>query len=186
MGRVGLRILSNLSIYRKVQAKCTIPVSTLAYQSFSGEEMRDRIISASDFAKKDPFRAATHNKGIMNGVDALVIATGNDFRAVEAGAHAYASLSGNYQPLAIWSKSKEGHLQGELEMPLSLGTKGGTLAARRDVALVLKILEIESAQELSQVAGCVGLATNLSALRALSSGGIQKAHMPLHYRSIAK
>jgi hydroxymethylglutaryl-CoA reductase len=144
----------------------------------------DAIVAASHFAELDPYRATTHNKGIMNGIDAVVLATGNDFRAVEAGAHAYAARSGRYAPLAVWRRDGE-DLVGELELPLALGIVGGTLRVHPTARLALEILKLESADELSMVAASVGLASNLSALRALATEGIQRGHMSLHARSVA-
>ena len=146
--------------------------------------MVDAIVAASRFAELDPYRAATHNKGIMNGIDAVVLATGNDFRAVEAGAHAYAARSGRYAPLAVWRRDGE-DLVGELELPLALGIVGGTLRVHPTARLALKLLGVDSADELSMTAASVGLASNLSALRALATEGIQRGHMSLHARSVA-
>ncbi|HEY5375433.1 MAG TPA: hypothetical protein VIK01_17255, partial [Polyangiaceae bacterium] len=149
-----------------------------------GLEVVDAIVAASRFAELDPYRATTHNKGIMNGIDAVVLATGNDFRAVEAGAHAYAARSGRYAPLAVWRRDGE-DLVGELELPLALGIVGGTLRVHPTARLALEIMKLESADELSMVAASVGLASNLSALRALATEGIQRGHMSLHARSVA-
>jgi len=149
-----------------------------------GRVVADRIVLASRFAEVDPYRAATHNKGVMNGVDAVVIASGNDFRAVEAGAHAYAARSGRYAPLVVWRRDGD-DLTGELEMPLALGTVGGTLRVHPVAQLALKLLRISSADELAMVAASVGMASNLAALRALATEGIQRGHMSLHARSVA-
>ena len=149
-----------------------------------GLSVVDAIVAASRFAELDPYRAATHNKGIMNGIDAVVLATGNDFRAVEAGAHAYAARSGRYAPLAVWRRDGE-DLVGELELPLALGIVGGTLRVHPTARLALKLLGVDSADELSMTAASVGLASNLSALRALATEGIQRGHMSLHARSVA-
>jgi hydroxymethylglutaryl-CoA reductase len=149
-----------------------------------GRRVVDGIVQASRFAERDPYRAATHNKGIMNGVDAVVLATGNDFRAVEAGAHAYAARSGTYSPLAVWRRDGD-DLVGELEMPLSLGTVGGTLRVHPAAQLALRLMRIKDAHELSMVAASTGLASNLAALRALATEGIQRGHMSLHARSVA-
>ncbi|HQK20224.1 MAG TPA: hydroxymethylglutaryl-CoA reductase, degradative, partial [Polyangiaceae bacterium] len=186
-GRLGLRILSNLCDRRLVRARCRIPAAAVAV---SGQEQQtvDGIVNASRFAELDPYRAATHNKGIMNGIDPVVIATGNDWRAVEAGAHAYAARSGHYAPLAVWRKTQadEGTvLEGSLEMPLSLGIVGGTLRVHPAARLALKIMDISTAGQLAQVAACAGLASNLAALRALATEGIQRGHMSLHARSVA-
>ena len=184
-GRIGLRILSNLSDRRCVRVRVTIPAAALASEGYSGEQVRDGIVSASRFAELDSYRACTHNKGLMNGVDAVVMATGNDWRAVEAGAHAYAARSGRYSPLATWRVNSEGHLEGKLEMPLALGIVGGAVRAHPGVRLSLEIAGISSARELAEIAGAVGLASNLAALKALASTGIQKGHMALHARSVA-
>src|SRR5258706_4692211 len=185
-GKVHLRILSNLADKRIARARCTIPVNelTMGFESFKGETVRDGIIAAYAFAAVDPYRAATHNKGIMNGVDSVVIATGNDWRAVEAGAHAFAARSGRYSPLAIWRR--DGHdLIGMLEMPLALGTVGGTLRVHPAARLSLRLLSIENAGDLAALAAAVGLANNLAALRALATDGIQRGHMAQHARSVA-
>jgi hydroxymethylglutaryl-CoA reductase len=147
--------------------------------------VRDGIAAASRFAELDPYRAATHNKGIMNGVDAVVIATGNDWRAVEAGAHAYAALSGRYRPLSTWRVAADGALEGALEMPMALGTVGGAARVHPAARLARDILGVQSAAALGEVACAVGLGSNLAALRALATEGIQKGHMALHARSVA-
>jgi hydroxymethylglutaryl-CoA reductase len=156
----------------------------LATDEMSGSEVIDGILNASRFAELDPYRAATHNKGIMNGVDAVVIATGNDWRAVEAGAHAFATRTGRYQPLAIWRRDGD-VLVGFLEMPMALGTVGGTLRVHPAARLSLRMLGVTDAQELACIAAAVGLASNLAAVRALASDGIQRGHMGLHARSVA-
>jgi hydroxymethylglutaryl-CoA reductase len=184
-GRVLLRILSNLADRRLAKAACAIPLEALATEGFSGEEVRDRIIEAWAFADADPYRAATHNKGIMNGVDAVVLATGNDWRAVEAGAHAYAAHSGKYTSLSKWSKGKNGDLIGELEMPLAVGIVGGATRVHPGARAALKLLGVSSARELAEVIVSVGLAQNLGALRALATEGIQRGHMALHARQVA-
>ncbi|HUV15704.1 MAG TPA: hydroxymethylglutaryl-CoA reductase, degradative [Pelolinea sp.] len=184
-GRVLLRILSNLADRRLARASCTIPVDALAFGEFSGEEVRDRVIEACAFADTDPYRAATHNKGIMNGVDAVVIATGNDWRAVEAGAHAYAARSGRYTSLSRWYKGENGELAGELEMPMAVGTVGGATRVHPGAAAALRLMKVKSARELSEVIVSVGLAQNLGALRALATEGIQRGHMALHARQVA-
>jgi hydroxymethylglutaryl-CoA reductase len=182
--RVGLRILSNLSDKRCVRVRCRIPAEALATDEMSGSEVIDGIVNASRFAELDPYRAATHNKGIMNGVDAVVIATGNDWRAVEAGAHAFATRTGTYQPLAIWRRDGD-VLVGALEMPMALGTVGGTLRVHPAARLSLRMLGVTDAQELAGIVAAVGLASNLAAVRALASDGIQRGHMGLHARSVA-
>jgi hydroxymethylglutaryl-CoA reductase len=151
---------------------------------YSGEQVIDGIVRASSFAERDPYRAATHNKGIMNGIDSVVIASGNDYRAVEAGAHAYASRTGVYRPLAVWRREGD-RLVGELELPLALGTVGGTLRLHKAARLALRLARIESAGDLALLAASVGLASNLAALRALATDGIQRGHMSLHARSVA-
>jgi hydroxymethylglutaryl-CoA reductase len=182
--KVGLRILSNLSDKRCVRVRCRVPCDVLATEAMSGADVVDGIVNASRFAELDPYRAATHNKGIMNGVDAVVIATGNDWRAVEAGAHAFATRSGRYQPLAVWRREGD-DLVGRLEMPMALGTVGGTLRVHPAARLSLRMLGVTDAQELASIAAAVGLASNLAALRALASDGIQRGHMGLHARSVA-
>lgn len=186
-GRMGLRILSNLTDRRMVRVRAAVPVSSLAAEGFAGVEVADGIARASRFAELDPYRAATHNKGIMNGIDPVVIATGNDWRAVEAGAHAFAATrgaKGGYGPLCTWSV--EGDVcVGRLEMPLALGTVGGTLRVHEAAKLALEIAGVASAQELAMLAASVGVASNLAALRALATVGIQKGHMALHARSVA-
>jgi hydroxymethylglutaryl-CoA reductase len=184
-GRVLLRILSNLADRRLARASCAIPVEALAFGEYSGEEVRDRVIEAWAFADADPYRAATHNKGIMNGVDAVVIATGNDWRAVEAGAHAYAAISGRYTSLSRWYKGENGELTGELEMPMAVGTVGGATRVHPGAAAALQLMNVKSASELSEVIVSVGLAQNLGALRALATEGIQRGHMALHARQVA-
>jgi hydroxymethylglutaryl-CoA reductase len=184
-GRVLLRILSNLADRRLAKAQCTIPLSQLAFEEFSGEEVRDGVIAAWAFAAVDPYRAATHNKGIMNGVDAVVIATGNDWRAVEAGAHAYAARSGRYTTLSVWGKDSDGNLVGSLEMPMAVGIIGGATRVHPTARVALKLMGVKSAAELSEVIVSVGLAQNLAALRALATEGIQSGHMELHARQVA-
>jgi hydroxymethylglutaryl-CoA reductase len=191
-GTLGLRILSNLCDRRTVRVRAEVPVEQLlssrgagtGLAKSEGGRVADGIEAASRFAELDPYRATTHNKGIMNGVDAVVLATGNDFRAVEAGAHAYASRSGRYSPLAIWRRNGP-TLVGELQMPLALGTVGGTLRAHPTARLALELAGAESASDLAMVVASVGLASNLAALRALATEGIQKGHMALHARSVA-
>lgn len=184
-GKVYLRILSNLADRCLARAKCVIPPHLLGSEGFSGEEVRDGIVLAYEFADSDPYRATTHNKGIMNGIDPVVIATGNDWRAVEAGAHAYAARDGAYRSMTTWSVDDEGNLVGELELPMSIGTVGGATRVHPMAKLALEILDVKSAGELSQVIVAVGLAQNLGALKALVTDGIQKGHMALHSRSVA-
>ncbi len=184
-GRVHLRILSNLADRRLAKATCKIAPDSLAFGEFSGEAVSDGIIEAWAFAEVDPYRAATHNKGIMNGVDAVVIATGNDWRAIEAGAHAFAVRDGRYTSLSTWSKDASGNLVGELEMPLAVGIVGGATRVLPSAQLALKIMGVETAADLAQIIVSVGLAQNLAALRALATEGIQRGHMSLHARQVA-
>ena len=184
-GRVLLRILSNLADRRLVRAKCTIKLDQMAFKDFSAEQVRDGIIAAWAFAAVDPHRAATHNKGIMNGVDAVVIATGNDWRAVEAGAHAYAARNGSYTSLSTWTKDAEGNLTGSLEMPLAVGIIGGATRVHPGAQVALKLMKVKTAGELAEIIAAVGLAQNLAALRALATEGIQQGHMTLHARQVA-
>lgn len=184
-GRVLLRILSNLADRRLARAQCRIPKQALAFDGFSGERVAQGIVEAYAMAAVDPYRAATHNKGIMNGVDAVVIATGNDWRAIEAGAHAYAARSGRYSPLSQWETDRNGDLVGTLEMPLAVGIVGGATKAHPSAQIALKVLKVKSAVELAGVIAAVGLAQNLAAIRALASEGIQRGHMELHARQVA-
>jgi len=184
-GRVLLRILSNLADRRLAKASCSIPVKTLAFGQFSGEDVRDRIVEAWAFAAADPYRAATHNKGIMNGVDAVVLASGNDWRAVEAGAHAYAARSGRYTSLSTWSVNEKGDLVGELEMPMAVGIVGGATRVHPAARAVLKVMGVQKASDLAEIIVSVGLAQNMGALRALATEGIQRGHMTLHARQVA-
>lgn len=184
-GKVHLRILSNYADRSLATAKCVIPPHLLKTGSFAGEEVRDGVIHAYEFAASDPYRAVTHNKGIMNGIDPVVIATGNDWRAVEAGAHAYAARNGHYGSMTTWSKDEEGNLVGEIKLPMSIGTVGGATRVHPLADFSLSVMQIESAEELAQVIVAVGLAQNLGALKALATDGIQKGHMALHSRSVA-
>ena len=184
-GKVHLRILSNLADRRIARARCTIPVQELAFDNFSGEEVRDGIIAAYAFAAADPYRAATHNKGIMNGVDAVVIATGNDWRAIEAGAHAYAARSGRYTSLSTWNKDADGNLVGTLEMPMAVGIVGGATKVHPAAQAAVKLMDVKTAGELAEIIVSVGLAQNMAALRALATEGIQRGHMSLHARQVA-
>jgi len=180
-GKIYLRIVSNLATHRIAKCKAVFDKEMLG-----GEEVVEGILNAYEFALADPYRATTHNKGIMNGIIALTLATGNDTRAIEAGAHAYASLSGQYKPLTKFRSDREGNLVGEIEVPLALGIIGGMTKIHPMARLALKILGVKSAEELSQIAAALGLAQNVAALRALASEGIQKGHMVLHSRNIAK
>ena len=184
-GRIHLRILSNLADRRLARARCTIPLEALAFDEYSAEEVRDGIIAAWAFAAVDPYRAATHNKGIMNGVDAVVIATGNDWRAIEAGAHAYAARTGAYTSLSAWGQDSGGNLVGSLEMPLAVGTVGGATRVHPSARVALKLMGVSNAAELAEIIASVGLAQNLAALRALATEGIQRGHMSLHARQVA-
>jgi len=181
----GLRILSNLSDRRCAHVSARIPPDALAGKGFEGAEVVDLIVSASRFAEVDPYRAATHNKGIMNGVDAVVLATGNDWRAMEASAHAYAARDGRYRPLAIWRRGEDGWLEGRMSLPAAVGVVGGATRVHPVCHLALEIMHCRSAGELGQVMAAAGLASNLAALRALATEGIQRGHMSLHARSIA-
>lgn len=184
-GRVFLRILSNLTDRAIVKARVTIRPEQLEGKGYSGEEVRDGIILASQFAEIDPYRAATHNKGIMNGIDPLAIATGNDWRAIEAAAHAYAAKDGQYTALTRWFADDEGNLVGTIEIPMKVGIRGGSLEANDTAMIGYRLLNIGSATELAQLMAAVGLAQNFSAIKALSTEGIQKGHMSLHARSVA-
>ncbi len=185
-GEVFLRILSNLADRALARAEVTLPPGELAGKGYSGERVRDGIIIASDFAAVDPYRAATHNKGIMNGVDAVALATGNDWRAIEAGAHAFAARQGRYRSLSQWWQDERGNLRGRLEMPMKVGIVGGPLESNPGVAMNMRLLGVKSAQELAEVMAAVGLAQNFAALRALATEGIQTGHMTLHARSVVK
>lgn len=184
-GKAHLRILSNLADRRLARARCTIPLNALAFGDYSAEDVRDGIISAWAFAVADPYRAATHNKGIMNGVDPVVIATGNDWRAIEAGAHAYAARSGRYTSLSTWGQDAQGNLVGSLEMPMAVGIVGGATLVHPVARASLKLMGVTSAHELAEIIVSVGLAQNLAALRALATEGIQRGHMTLHARQVA-
>jgi hydroxymethylglutaryl-CoA reductase len=199
-GKVHLRILSNLADRRIARARCTIPVKELEFtvgtglapvqdeprpNKYTGEEVRDGIIAAYAFAAVDPYRAATHNKGIMNGVDSVVIATGNDWRAIEAGAHAYAARSGKYTSLSTWGKDADGNLVGTLEMPMAVGIVGGATKVHPAAQASVKLMGVKTASELAEIIVSVGLAQNLAALRALATEGIQRGHMSLHARQVA-
>lgn len=184
-GRTNLRILSNLADQRLATARGTIPAKLLAKGEFSGLEAARRIAEANAFAVVDPYRAATHNKGIMNGIDAVVIATGNDWRAIEAGAHAYAARNGQYRALTDWHVDENGDLFGEITLPMAIGTVGGATRVHPAAQVAMKILDVASAQELGMVLAAVGLAQNLAAINALATVGIQKGHMALHARQVA-
>jgi len=184
-GRVNLRIISNLADRRLARARCAISAAALAFEQWSGRQVVDWILEAYALAVHSPHRAATHNKGIMNGVDAVVVATGNDWRAIEAGAHAYAARSGRYTSLSHWERNDGGDLVGTLELPMAVGLVGGATRVHPTARLAIKILGVESARELGEVIAAVGLAQNLAALRALATEGIQRGHMQLHARQVA-
>lgn len=183
-GKVFLRILSNLTDRAMVKARVSIPLDALAGRGFDGEQVRDGIILANEFASIDPYRAATHNKGIMNGIDAVALATGNDWRAIEAGAHAWAARGSHYASLTQWTRGEDDSLVGQLEIPLKVGIVGGPLQSNPTVGMNLRLLGVSSARELAEVMGAVGLAQNFSAIRALVTEGIQQGHMTLHARSV--
>ncbi|MFJ1299197.1 hydroxymethylglutaryl-CoA reductase, degradative [Pseudomonadota bacterium AL_CKDN230030165-1A_HGKHYDSX7] len=184
-GRVRLRILSNLADLRLSRARVRLTPQVLDTPERSGAEIIEGVLDAYAFAAVDPYRAATHNKGIMNGIDPVIVATGNDWRAIEAGAHAYASRHGRYTSLTHWEKDTTGALVGTLEMPMPVGLVGGATKTHPLARLALRMMEVASAQELGEVAVAVGLAQNLGALRALATEGIQRGHMALHARNIA-
>jgi hydroxymethylglutaryl-CoA reductase len=184
-GTVRLRILSNLADLRLARARVRLTPEVLKTKERSGEEIVEGVLDAYTFAAVDPYRAATHNKGIMNGIDPVIVATGNDWRAVEAGAHAYACRGGRYTSLTTWEKDNSGALVGTIEMPMPVGLVGGATKTHPLAQVALKILGVTSAQELGEVAVAVGLAQNLGALRALATEGIQRGHMALHARNIA-
>jgi len=184
-GSVRLRILSNLADLRLARARVRLTPQVLDTKERSGADIIEGVLDAYTFAAVDPYRAATHNKGIMNGIDPVIVATGNDWRAVEAGAHAYAARSGRYTSLTTWEKDSSGALVGTIEMPMPVGLVGGATKTHPLARLALKIMDVRSAQELGEVAVAVGLAQNLGALRALATEGIQRGHMALHARNIA-
>lgn len=184
-GEVRLRILSNLADRRLARASVRIPTAALDTPDYSGERVADGMLEACALAIVDPYRAATHNKGIMNGIDPLVVATGNDWRAIEAGAHAYAARKGQYTALSRWERDSSGALVGTLELPMALGLVGGATKSHPAAQAALAVLDVETASELAQVAVSLGLAQNMAALRALATEGIQRGHMALHARNIA-
>jgi len=184
-GTVRLRILSNLADQRLARASVCLTPACLATDDYSGERVISGIIEACALAIVDPYRAATHNKGIMNGIDPIVVATGNDWRAIEAGAHAFAARSGRYTSLSRWEQDQAGNLVGTLELPMALGLVGGATKTHPAAQAALEVLKVQSAQELAEVAVAVGLAQNMAALRALATEGIQRGHMALHARNIA-
>lgn len=184
-GRANLRVLSNLADRRLARAKVWMPATELTSGGLSGEVVAQRIVEAYALAAVDPYRAATHNKGIMNGIDAVAVATGNDWRAIEAGAHAFAARSGSYRPLSRWAVSAHGGLEGELEMPLPVGTVGGATNVLPTAQACRWLMGVQSARELASIMAAVGLAQNLAALWALATEGIQRGHMSLHARQVA-
>lgn len=179
-GKVYLRILTNLATDRLVRASVKIKKEELG-----GEDVVDKIVSATDFAFADPYRAATHNKGIMNGISAAVMPTGNDTRAIESGAHAYASITGQYLPLTTWEKNKDGDLVGTIEMPMAVGLVGGATKIHPQAQTAVSVLGVKSADELGEIFAALGLGQNLSAIRALATEGIQRGHMSLHAKNVA-
>jgi hydroxymethylglutaryl-CoA reductase len=179
-GRVYLRILSNLAVHRLSRAR-----AVWSKEEIGGEDVVDGVVEAYVFAEADPFRCATHNKGIMNGIDAVMLATGNDTRAIEAGAHAYAAMKGGYKPLTTFEKTHEGDLAGTIELPMAVGLIGGATKVHPTARACIKLLGVKGASELGEVAAAVGLAQNFAALRALATVGIQKGHMSLHAKNIA-
>lgn len=179
-GRVFLRIVSNLATYRLARAR-----AIFAKEALGGEEVVDGVLQAYAFAAADPYRCATHNKGVMNGVIAVALATSNDTRALESGAHAYAAIGGSYKPLTRWERTSEGDLLGKIELPVAVGTIGGATAVHPIAKICRKILGVQSARELGEIMAAVGLAQNLAAMRALATDGIQQGHMKLHARNIA-
>lgn len=179
-GRVYLRIISNLAQYRLARARVTYSKDVI------GEDTVDGIVEAYEFARTDPFRATTHNKGIMNGVTAVVLATGNDTRAVESGAHAYASITGRYTALTTWGKDGHGNLVGTIEIPMAVGLVGGATKSHPVARVAVKILGVKTANELGEIIAAVGLAQNFAAMRALATEGIQRGHMKLHAKNIAQ
>ncbi|MCY4023523.1 MAG: hydroxymethylglutaryl-CoA reductase, degradative [Anaerolineaceae bacterium] len=184
-GRANLRILSNFSDRRRARASCSLPAAELEGNGQDGLNVAKRIVESSALAEIDPWRATTHNKGIMNGIDGVAIATGNDWRAIEAGAHAWAARDGDYRSLSHWRLDEDGDLRGSIELPLAVGTVGGATRVHPLAALCLKILGVSSARELAEIMAAVGLAQNFAALRALATEGIQRGHMNLHARQLA-
>ena len=184
-GRAYLRILSNLTDRRRARASVTVPSRAFARPDMRGEDVVEGILYAYAFAAVDPYRATTHNKGILNGIDPVLVATGQDWRAVEAGAHAYAARSGRYTSLTTWCRDDEGNLHGELDMPLAVGIVGGATKVHPAARAALKLLGVQSAGDLAEICVCAGLASNLAAMRALATEGIQQGHMALHARQVA-
>ena len=183
-GQVLLRILSNLADLRLARARVAVPLRVLDTEGYPGDAVAAGIVEAYRVADADPYRATTHNKGVMNGIDPIVVATGNDWRAIEAGAHVYATRTGRYRPLTTWERNAQGLLVGTLEVPMAVGIVGGATKTHPLAQLSLKILGVETAAELAQVIVAVGLAQNMAALRVLSTEGVQRGHMELHARNI--
>jgi len=184
-GKVYLRIISNLAKYRIARAACTIPRDALAKGEFTGEQVIEGVLRAFAFADSDPFRTATHNKGIMNGIDPVIIATGNDWRAIEAGAHSYVAQGDGYKSLSKWERDDNGDLVGTIELPMAVGLIGGAVRTHPTAKANVKMLGVKTANELGMICAAVGLAQNLGALKALATEGIQRGHMSLHARNIA-
>jgi len=184
-GKARLRILSNLADKRLARARVKLNTETLTTDAFKGQRVATGIVEACAFAEVDPYRAATHNKGIMNGIDPVVLATGNDWRAIEAGAHAWASHTGRYTSLTRWRVEPDGYLHGSIELPMAVGLVGGATRTHPAAQAALAVLQVETANELGEVIAAVGLAQNMAALRALATEGIQRGHMALHARNIA-
>jgi len=184
-GEAICKIVSNLSDRRLVRVRMELEVGCLARAGFSGEEAADRIIKAYHFAEADPYRATTHNKGVMNGIDPILIATGNDWRACEAGVHAYATRSGKYKPVSKFYRDESGKLIGEMEIPMALGIVGGVTSIHPGVKILLKLMKVKTSKELAQVAAAAGLLQNFTAIWTLATEGIQKGHMTLHARNVA-
>lgn len=185
-GRVNLRILSNLNDRRMASATCNVPITALTTPQMDGLTLAQRIVEASLFAENDPYRATTHNKGVMNGIDAVVLATGNDWRAVEAAAHAYAARNGQYASMTRWRiSSDQTFLHGEIHLPMAVGIVGGATRVHPSAQVALRLMGVQTARELAEVIVCVGLAQNLAAIRALAAEGIQRGHMSLHARQVA-
>ncbi|MEN1968362.1 hydroxymethylglutaryl-CoA reductase, degradative [Lentibacillus sp. N15] len=185
-GNVILRIITNLADRRLARASVTVPAKALEMDGFSGDEVADGIVRAYQIADADPYRAATHNKGIMNGIDPVVVATGNDWRAIEAGAHAYAARNGRYRSMTTWERNVSGDLVGTLELPMAVGIVGGATKTHPMAQLSLQILGIDSAQDLAEIIVAVGLAQNMAGLKVLATEGVQRGHMELHARNIAE
>ena len=180
-GRAGLRILTNLADGRVVRARCAVPFEAMKRGRHAGQAVSDGVVAAYEFAADDPYRAATHNKGVFNGIDAVLLATGNDWRAVEAGGHAFASRSGTYKPLTTW-RIDGGYLSGEIALPMAVGIVGGASRAHPVARMSLDVMGVETAAELACIVASAGLASNLAALAALATEGIQFGHMRLHLR----